>query len=109
MCRLSRLQRFVLVALVDKEFSAKTQRELNAEIYTLFFNCGNHPEYLPAARASLSRAYRRLESHGFIKRVRGRWELSNDDPFHSGGLIVLQEVMKYQEAEAAKGTTLAPV
>lgn len=51
MDKLSTLQRLILVALLCPEHLAKTQRERNAELYKLFFDCDTGSDYLATAQA----------------------------------------------------------
>jgi len=93
MDKLSGLQRMILLALLSPDHLVKTQRERNAELYKVFFDCDTDSDYLPAAQASLSRAYRRLETRGFIKRVQGRWKLTDpSDGFENGWIVALSEL-----------------
>src|SRR5215470_10626679 len=100
MVKLSSLQRIILLALLDPSHLSKTQRQRNAELYQIFFKCDDADGYIGVARASLSRSYRRLEAHGLIKRVRGRWQLTdNSDGFENGMLFAMLELVKLKESQ----------
>jgi hypothetical protein len=92
--RISKLQRCVLLRLLaeSEQASGKTQRELNSQIYDDFFGCDKDPAYLPSAKASLSRAYKRLEMQGLIKRKLGKWSLTDMDDGFDNGLIVAMAI-----------------
>lgn len=82
MDKLSRFQRVILASLGNEEFLAKNQRERNTALFEhwklyhserlLSFNLIN------TFRASLSRAYRRLEDRELIHKVRGGWKLTDE-------------------------------
>ena len=102
MDKLSRLQRTILITLLDPEQLSKTQQDRNKWLYEYFFNGDTQ-----SARASLSRAHRRLEERGLIQRVKRRWTLTEMDPTKSpinqkmpGALIAFLE---YSEVAKAKG------
>ena len=67
--RLSHLQRSILYLLLKEwnyelkhqKLIERTQREFNTDLYNAFFHCDKDPSRLPSAKASLSRAYKRLE------------------------------------------------
>ena len=78
---LSDLQRLILVSLLDKKTHGaglsdptfhQTQLERNRWLYENYFHGDT-----PSARASLSRAYRRLEDRGYIHKVKRRWVLTD--------------------------------
>jgi hypothetical protein len=97
MDRLSKLQRLILISLLDESNLIKDQRARNVEIYRTFFDCGDYPQYIPAARASLSRAYRRLENRGLIRRIRGAWYLNDEDLTKNGALVAGLEYLRLVE------------
>jgi hypothetical protein len=66
------LQKFILLVLLSDEAREHWRRQqLSAFVYLNHFRQVN-----ASTRASLSRALRGLEEHGFIIRVRGRWQLN---------------------------------
>jgi hypothetical protein len=79
--KLSRLQRYILSALLDVEFVKKSDRQKNAVIYQVCFGGES-----PAARSSVSRAWKRLEHRGYIERYLGAWMLTDGskDLHHCG-------------------------
>jgi hypothetical protein len=56
------------------------RREFNQMVYGIYFR-----EHSPSTRASLSRAYRRLEDRKYIVRCQGCWELTGET-IYDGGL-----------------------
>jgi hypothetical protein len=92
--RISTLQRCVLLRLLAESEtpSEKNQRELNADIYSDFFGCEENPDRLPSAKASLSRAYKRLEMHGLIKRKYGKWYLTDTNDGLDNGWIIAMDI-----------------
>jgi hypothetical protein len=73
MKKLSRLQKHVIVTLLAPSARELTKREFSQYVYDEFFEGESR-----STQASLSRAYRRLEKRGYLKRGRGRsgWELT---------------------------------
>ena len=74
MKKLSRLQKHVIVTLLAPSARELTKREFSQYVYSEFFERESR-----SAQASLSRAYKRLESRGYLKRGRRRrsgWELT---------------------------------
>jgi hypothetical protein len=99
MDKLSKLQKWILVSLLDPSNLAKSQRERNAEIYREFFGCDPDLHDLSTVQASLSRAYRRLESRGLIRRgERGKWDLTTAMHDAQGVLLVPGIVAAHLEA-----------
>ena len=78
--RLSKLQRFILVALLEPRYAAMKRCEFSRMVYRIAFR-----EDSPSTHASLSRAYRRLEDRKYIVRHQGCWELTGET-FYDGGL-----------------------
>jgi hypothetical protein len=75
LCKLSRLQRLILVALLDEQYARFKRREFRALIKLLHWGFGYpKPE---ATSVSLSRALGRLEERGYIiRRFPGCWRLT---------------------------------
>jgi hypothetical protein len=69
--KLSRLQCFVMVALLDMRYAAMPRGQFSEFVYKTWFK-----EHSPSTRASLSRAYRRLEARGYLIRADGRWQFA---------------------------------
>jgi RIO-like serine/threonine protein kinase len=63
MKKLSRLQKHVIVTLLAPSAREMTKREFSHYVYTEFFERESR-----SAQASLSRAYKRLEQRGYLKR-----------------------------------------
>jgi hypothetical protein len=85
---LSKLQKFIMVALLAPKHMAMSRREFSKFVYGYWFS-----EDSPSARASLSRAYRRLEDRGFLKREHGQWRLTtdlDDNGFVVASLVALE-------------------
>src|SRR6516225_9458479 len=64
--KLSRLQKFILVALMHPKYAAMPRPQFTRFIYQRYFE---QDQKTNAARASVSRAYRRLEERGFVVRT----------------------------------------
>jgi len=60
--KLSKLQRFILVALLESKYAAMSQKEFNQFIYNTWFR----KYWAATAQASLSRTYKRLKARGFL-------------------------------------------
>ena len=71
MKKLSRLQKQVIVTLLAPGARELTKREFSQYVYDEFFGRESR-----SAQASLSRAYRRLEKRGYLKRSKKGWELT---------------------------------
>jgi hypothetical protein len=88
MARISRLQRFILLALLG-EWGALPRKEFNQLVYSEGFG-RKRKHVTPEMMSSLSRSYRLLKEHGYIIRspqrnkeggggVRGRrWQLTKE-------------------------------
>ena len=80
--KLSELQKFILVALMEPRYAAAGPREFAAAIRRLYWGRDS-----PNTRKSLSRALQRLERRGYIMRLDRHWQLTGSDPFdtkHNG-------------------------
>jgi hypothetical protein len=80
--KLSELQKFILVALMEPRYAAARPREFAAAIKRLYWGRDS-----PNTRKSLSRALQRLERRGYIMRLDRHWQLTGSDPFdtkHNG-------------------------
>src|SRR6516225_6395699 len=80
--KLSELQKFILVALMEPKFATARPREFAAAIRRLYWGRDT-----PNTRKSLSRALQRLEQRGYIMRLDRHWQLTGSDPFdtkHNG-------------------------
>jgi hypothetical protein len=80
--KLSELQKFILVALMEPRYAAARPREFAAAIRRLYWGRDS-----PNTRKSLSRALQRLEQRGYIMRLDRHWQLTGSDPFdikHNG-------------------------
>ena len=72
--KLSELQKFILVALMEPRYAAAKPREFAAAIRRLYWGRDS-----PNTRKSLSRALQRLERRGYIMRVDRHWQLTGSD------------------------------
>ena len=84
--KLSKLQRLIMLTLLDATKASLPRREFSKFIYDYYFGEG---EPTPSTQASLSRAYRRLEDRGYIIRIHGRFQLTtgNDNLDDNGYLV----------------------
>ena len=80
--KLSELQRFILMCVFTPEGQAMSRREFSRMVYEKFFGAET-----ASTRASLSRAYRRLEQREYLQRVNGCWKL-NDKVGHGDGTVI---------------------
>jgi hypothetical protein len=71
--KLSKLQRFILVALLSDESAYWTRCQFSEFVYHKHFQWKSKATF-----ASLSRALSRLEQRGLIGRVRGKWQLTQE-------------------------------
>ena len=71
MKKLSRLQKHVIVTLLAPSARELTKREFSQYVYDEFFEGETR-----SGQASLSRAYKRLEERGYLKRSKRGWELT---------------------------------
>ena len=71
--KLSRLQKVIMVALLDPKYAAMKRREFNTWVYEGLFQ-----ETSPSTRASLSRSLRSLEKREYIVRSKGCYRLNDD-------------------------------
>ena len=97
--KLSRLQKVIMVALMDSKYVAMKRRKFNAWVYEELFQ-----ETSPSTRASLSRSLRSLEERGYIVRLEGCYRLNND--INSGAkamaaLLQIDLAKKIEEHAAA--------
>jgi hypothetical protein len=92
MPKLSRLQRFIMVALSSDEATGWTCRDLRKFVYEHYV--GFDGTALPSARASLSRSLSRLEQWGFIERIKGSWRLSNHTDYATSGWLSVLAVLR---------------
>jgi hypothetical protein len=99
--KLSKLQRFIMMCVLTPEGEAMSRREFSRMIYEKFFG-----EETASNRASLSRAYRRLEHREYLRRVNGCWKLNNETADGNGILIagLLWLDLRKQEAATRKGS-----
>ena len=79
--KLSRLQRFIMMALLELRFTTMPRREFSKFVYKTWFKDDS-----PAARVSLSRSYQRLEARDFLIRKQGCWRLT--ETLRGDGYIV---------------------
>lgn len=97
---LSRLQKFILVTLLDRQTQALTLIEFNRYVYS---KCNEVTHKTDAQKAVLSRSYRRLQAQGLIIRDRkgGMWRLTNQPALLTGHLsgktVALAELQKHPE------------
>jgi hypothetical protein len=80
--KLSKLQKFTLVALMEPRYAAAKPREFTAAIRRLYWGRDT-----PNTRKSLSRALERLEQRGYIMRLDRHWQLTDSDPANSGVMM----------------------
>src|SRR5262249_33903832 len=86
--KLSRLQKVILIMLLDSSYAELSRRDFNQAVYDNFFQ-----ENSKSNRASLSRSYRRLEERGLIIRAHGQWQLTDD----SGVLMAALALISLKE------------
>ena len=77
--KLSELQKFILVALMEPRYAAARPREFAAAIRRLFWGRDTSN-----TRKSLSRALQRLEQRGYIMRLDRHWQLTDSNPIDNG-------------------------
>jgi hypothetical protein len=80
--KLSKLQMFIMICVLTPEGQTMPRREFSRMVYEKFFG-----EKTASTRASLSRAYRRLEHRKYLQRVNGYWKL-NDNIGDGDGVVI---------------------
>jgi hypothetical protein len=80
--KLSELQKFVLVALMEPRFVTARPREFHAAIRRLYWGRDT-----PSTRKSLSRALQHLEQRGYIMRLDRHWQLTHSDASNNGVMM----------------------
>jgi hypothetical protein len=80
--KLSELQKFVLVALMEPRFVTARPREFHAAIRRLYWGRDT-----PSTRKSLSRALQHLEQRGYIMRLDRHWQLTHSDASNDGVMM----------------------
>jgi hypothetical protein len=80
--KLSELQKFVLVALMEPRFVTARPREFHAAIRRLYWGRDT-----PSTRKSLSRALQHLEQRGYIIRLDRHWQLTHSDASNNGVMM----------------------
>ena len=80
--KLSELQKFILVALMEPRYAAARPREFAAAIRRLYWGRDT-----PSTRKSLSRALQRLEQRGYIMRLDRHWQLTDSDASNDGVMM----------------------
>jgi hypothetical protein len=80
--KLSELQKFVLVALMEPRFVTAWPREFHAAIRRLYWGRDT-----PSTRKSLSRALQHLEQRGYIMRLDRHWQLTHSDASNDGVMM----------------------
>ena len=99
--KLSELQKFILVALMEPQYAAASPREFAAAIKRLYWGIDS-----PNTRKSLSRALQRLEQRGYVMRLDRHWQLTGSDPFdneHQGLTIAFLAWTQRRELYAKIG------
>lgn len=96
--KLSKLQRLIMMALVEPEYQLMSRRCFTDTMIDFYFK----EEATPAIRSSLSRAYRRLEARNFIKRQHGGWRLTDMSDGMENGLVLAFNL------RAAAGLAMVP-
>jgi hypothetical protein len=91
--KLSKLQNFIMVTLLAPDAQALTRKEFSRYVYAKYYG---HDK--PSAKASLSRAYRRLMQRGFLRRtyrglLEGGWELTPLD----GRMVAALELAEHKD------------
>jgi hypothetical protein len=61
------------------------------------------------AASSLSRAYQRLEDRQYIVRFRGRWKLTDSNPYDNGLILAFQAWAQKREFYAVLGLKGPPL
>jgi DNA-binding HxlR family transcriptional regulator len=95
--KLSELQKFILVALMEPRYAAARPREFAAAIRRLYW-CRDTPN----TRKSLSRALQRLEQRGYIMRLDRHWQLTDSDPSNNGAIVAIMAWAQRRELYATK-------
>lgn len=80
--KLSELQKFVLVALMEPRFVTARPREFHAAIRRPYWGRDT-----PSTRKSLSRALQHLEQRGYIMRLDRHWQLTHSDASNNGVMM----------------------
>ena len=96
--KLSALQKFILVSLLVPRRQAMSRKEFSRYVYEKYFGAD-----APSIRASLSRAYRRLQDRGFLGTKRNRWSLTQDGFEENGFVAALVELNELVKEAKAKG------
>jgi hypothetical protein len=97
---LSKLQKLILVTLLDPQVQTRTLIQFNQYVYIKHYN---RKRPTNAQKAILSRSYRRLQAQGLITRDRrsGIWRLTNQPAlmtgYLSGKTVALDELQKHPE------------
>ena len=95
--KLSELQKFILVALMEPKFATARPREFAAAIRRLYWGRDT-----PNTRKSLSRALQRLEQRGYIMRLDRHWQLTHSNPFDNGVVMAFMAWAQHRELYATK-------
>ena len=85
-----------MICLVTPEGQVMPRREFSRMLYEKFFG-----EKTASTRASLSRAYRRLEHREYLQRVNGCWKLNDKVGDGDGNVIAALLWIDLREQEAA--------
>jgi hypothetical protein len=96
--KLSTLQKFILVSLIVPQRALLPRRKFSQEIYCYYFG-----QETPSTRASLSRAYRRLEERGFLIRSKSCWRLTQELSDDNGLVVGILALHEFVEEAKAKG------
>src|SRR6516225_3743755 len=90
--KLSELQKFILVALMEPKFATARPREFAAAIRRLYWGRDT-----PNTRKSLSRALQRLEQRGYIMRLDRHWQLTHSNPLDNGAMMAFMAWAQHRE------------
>ena len=96
--KLSTLQKFILVSLLVPRKQLLSRKEFSRYVYEKYFGAET-----PSIKASLSRAYRRLQDRGFLVTKRRGWRLTNEIREENGFVVALVELNELVKEAKAKG------
>jgi hypothetical protein len=99
--KLSPLQKAILIFLEREKPEMRVKQKIDDVLYRAYFG-----GYSPSAQASLSRAFRRLEERGLIKRVFRTWALTDEHdckvPYRHGVFVAVFLRSEINEAGGLK-------
>jgi len=96
--KLSRLQRLILVVLLEKGCSRLSRPTFRSLVKKLYWGERHAPSQKEVVAKSLSRALARLEGRGYIVRTGKGWQLSCSDLVNNGLVFA---ILAWQRAPGA--------